>query len=86
MDSGATKFTEASTKHLISTVIFPDFIYLYIRGDKMNKFGKPLTKINSKESYSRDIGLEILPEPKHGLNMLQKNFQVLFLEYELLMH
>ena len=37
----------------------------------MNKFSKPLTKINSTESYTRDIVLKIWPEPKHGLNMLQ---------------
>ena len=71
MGSGATYFTGASTKNLLSTVIFPDFIYLHIRGDEMNKFGKPLNKINSTESYTRDIALKILPEPKHGLNMLQ---------------
>ena len=71
MDSGATNFTGASTKHLLSTVIFPDFIHLYSRGDKMNKFSKLLTKISSTESYTRDMVLKILPEPKHVLNMLQ---------------
>ena len=95
MGSGLTNFTVESTKHLLSTVIFPDFIYLYSRGDKMNKFSKPLNKINSTESYTRDMVLKInksnmlalrinstgssaqvmclkiLPEPKHGLNMLQ---------------
>ena len=49
----------ASTKHLLNTVIYPDFIHLYSRGDKMNKFSKPLTKINSTESYTRDIALKI---------------------------
>ena len=71
MGSGATNFTGASTKHLLSTVIFPDFIYLYSRGDKMNKFSKPLNKINSTESYTRDIVLKFLPEHIHGLNILQ---------------
>ena len=71
MGSGSTNLTGASTKHLLSTEIFPDFIHLYSRGDKMNKFSKPLTKINSTESYTRDIVLKIWPEPKHGLNMLQ---------------
>ena len=71
MGSGATNFTGASTKHLLSTVIFPDFIHLYSRGEKMNKFSKPLTKINSTESYTRDMVLKIWPDPKHGLNMLQ---------------
>ena len=71
MGSGATNFTGASTKHLLSTVIFPDFIHLYSRGEKMNKFSKPLTKINSTESYTRDMVLKFLPEPKNGLSMLQ---------------
>ena len=71
MGSGATNFTGASTKHLLSTEKFPDFIHLYSRGDKMNKFSKPLTKINSTESYARDIVLKIWPDPKHGLIMLQ---------------
>ena len=69
--SGATHFTGASTKHLLSTEILPDFIRLYSRGDKMNKFSKPLSKINSTESHTRDMVLKFLPEPKNGLNMLQ---------------
>ena len=71
MVSGSTNFMGASTKHLLSTEIFPDFIHLYSRGDKMNKFSKPLTKINSTESYTRDMVLKFLPEPSHGQNMLQ---------------
>ena len=70
MGSGATNFTGASTRHLLSTVIFLDFIYLYIRGDKMSKFSKLLNKINSTESYTRDMVLKFLPEPIHGLNIL----------------
>ena len=72
MGSGATNFTGASTKHLLSTVIFPDFIYLYIRGDKKNKISKILNKIKSTESYTRDMVLKFLPEPIHELNILQK--------------
>ena len=71
MGSGATNFTGVSTKHLLSTVIFPDFIYLYIRGDKMNKFSNILNKINFTESYTRDMVLKFLPEPIHRLNMIQ---------------
>ena len=71
MGSGATNFTEASTKHLLSTVIFPDFIYLYIRGDKKNKISKILNKIKSTESYTRGMVLKFLPEPIHCLNILQ---------------
>ena len=78
MGSGATIFKGASTKHLLSTVIFPDFIHLYSRGDKMNKFSKPLTKINSTESYTRDMVLKFLPEPIHKLNIFHKNYQALY--------
>ena len=74
MGSGSTNFTGASPKHVISTVIFPDFIYLYIRGDKKNKNSKPLTKINSTESFTRDLVLKFLPESNHELNILQKNY------------
>ena len=70
MGSGATNFTGVSTKHLLSTVIFPDFMFLYIRGDKMNKFSKLLNKINFTESYTRDMVLKFLPESSHGLNMI----------------
>ena len=76
MGSGATNFTGVSTKHLLCTVIFPDFMYLYIRGDKMNKFSKLLNRINLTESYTRDMVLKLLPEPNHELNILQKNYQV----------
>jgi len=70
MGFGATNFTGVSTKNLLSTVIFPDFKYLYIRGDKMNKFSKLLNKINFTESYTRDMVLKCLLEPSHVLNML----------------
>ena len=69
---GATNFMRASTKHLLNTVIYPDFIHLYSRGDKMNNFSKPLTKIKSTESYTRDMVLKFLPE----LKILQKNIQL----------
>ena len=78
MGSGATIFTEASTKPLISTEFFPDFIHLYSRGDKKNKISKLLTKIKSTESYTRDIVLKFLSEPSHELNILQKNYQALY--------
>ena len=71
MGSVVTNFTGASTKHLLSTENFPDFIRLYSRGDKMNNFSKPLTKINSTESYTRDMVLKFLPEHNHELNILQ---------------
>ena len=65
----------ASTKHLFSNVIYPDFIQLYTRGDKKNKISKLLNKINSTESYNRDMVLKFLPEPIHELNIFQKNYQ-----------
>jgi len=72
MVSGATNFTGASTKHLLSTGIFPDFIHLYSRGDKKNKDNKPLTNIKSTESYTREMVLKFLPESSHELNILQE--------------
>ena len=77
MVSGATNFMGASTRHPISTEIFPYFIHLYSRGDKKNKNSKPLTRINSTESFTRDIVLKFLPEPIPELNILQKNFRAL---------
>ena len=86
MGSSATIFTGASTKHLLSTVIFPDFIYLYSKGDKMNKFSKPFTNINSTESYTRDMVLKFLPDPIHKLEILQKNYQALYQLDKLVIH
>ena len=86
MCSGATNFMGASTKHLLTTVIYPDFIHLYSRGDKKNKISKPLTKINSTESYTRNMVLKFLPEPSHEINILPKNYQVLYQQDKLVMH
>ena len=85
MVSGATNFTGASTKHLLSTIIYPDFIHLYNRGDKKNKFSKPLNKINSTESYNRDMVLKFLLEINNELILLQKNYQALYHQFELVM-
>ena len=74
MGSGATNFMEATSKHILSTEIFPDFIHLYSRGDKKNKNSKPLTKINSTESFTSDLVLKFLPESNHELSILQKNY------------
>jgi len=78
MRYGATIFMGASTKRLLSTVIYPDFIHLYSRGDKKNKNSKPLTKINSTESYTRNMVLKFLPEPNLEINILQKNYKALY--------
>ena len=75
MGSGATNFMQATSKHKLSTEIFPDFIHLYSRGDKKIKNSKPLTKIKSTESFTKDLVLKFLPEPSPELNILQKIFQ-----------
>ena len=85
MCSGATNFTGVSTKHLLSIVIFLDFIYLYIRGDKKNKFSKLLNKINSTESYTRNMVLKFLLEFSHELKILPKNYQALYHQDKLVM-
>ena len=86
MVSGATNFMGASTRNLLSTVIFPDFIYLYSRSEKMNKTSKLLNKIKSTGSYTRDMVLKFLPEPSHELDILQKNYQALYTPDKLVMH
>ena len=86
MVSGATNFMGVSTKHLLSTEIFPDFTYLYSRSDKMNKISKLLTKIKSTESYTMDMVLKFLPESSHELNIFQKNYQALYQPDKLVMH
>ena len=78
MVSGATNFTGASTKHLLSTEIFPDFIHLYRRADKKNKISKLLTKINFTGSYTRNMVIKFVREPNIEINILQKNYQALY--------
>jgi len=75
MGSGATNFMGATSKHILSTEIFPDFIHLYSRGDKKIKNRKPFTKINSTECFTEDLVLQFLPETIHEINILQKIFQ-----------
>ena len=86
MVSGTTKFTGASSCHLLSTVNFLDFISLGITDYKINKIIKLLNKINSIESSTRNMDLKISPEPRYGLNMFQKNYQALILQDKLIMH
>ena len=75
----------ASTKHLLTIVIYPDFIHLWSRGDKKNKISKSLTKINSPESCNMDMVLKFLPEPSKELKILQKNYQALYSPDKLVM-
>ena len=84
--SGATKFIGASSYHLLSTVNFPDFINLGIRGYKINNIIKLLTKINSTESYTKNMDLKILPKPIYDLNIFHKNYQALILPDKLIMY
>ena len=74
MGSKATKFTGSSIYHLLSTVNFSGFISLGIRGYKINKINKLLNKIISTESYTKNMDLKILPEPRYVINMSQKNY------------
>ena len=53
---------------------------------KWIKFSKPLTKINSTESYTMDMVLKFLPEPRHELKILKKNYQDLYQQNKLVMH
>ena len=52
----------------------------------MNKISKLLTKINSTESYIRDMVLKFFLEPLYDLNMFQKNYQASYLPEKLIMH
>ena len=52
----------------------------------MNKISQLLTKINFTKSYNKDMVLKILPEPKYNLNMLQKNYQAVYLPENLIIH
>ena len=79
MVSGAKHFTETSRYDILSTVNFPYFIYACNRSDKINKSIILATRINSIESSAEDMVLNILPEPKNSLDMIQKNYQALFL-------
>ena len=79
MVSGVTNFTEASRHDILHSVNFPDFIYSCNRSYKINKTNMLATRINFIGSYTKDMNLNILPEPINGLSMLQKNYQALLL-------
>ena len=79
MVSGPKIFTEASRHDILSTVKFLYFIYACNRSDKINKTNILATRIISIESSAEDMVLNILPEPKNSLDMIQKNYQALFL-------
>ena len=78
MGSGAIKFTGAFKCHLLSTEKLAGFISLSIGSYTINKIIKLLSNIISTDSYTSNMDLNILPEPRYGLNMFQKNYQALF--------
>ena len=86
MVSGAKSFTETSRYDILSIVNVLDFIYSWNRSYKINKTNKLAKKINSTESYTKVMDLKILPKPRIGLNMLQKNYQALLLPDKLCIH
>ena len=45
----------------------------------MNKYSKLLNTINFIESYTKDMVLKILPEPKYELKIFHKNYQALYI-------
>ena len=79
MTSGATNFTETSRQDILSTVKFSDFIYSFNMSYKINKTNMLATKINSTGSFRKVMALQILPETRNGINMLQKNYQTLLI-------
>ena len=86
MVSCATKFTEAYKYHGLGTVIFSDFMYSGIRCYKINKTNMLATILIYTESSTRVMDFKFLPEPRDRLNMLQKNYQRLFLPDQLFMN
>ena len=51
----------------------------------MNKFSKLLNKINSTESYTKNMVIKFLPEPSHKLKIFHKNYQALYHQDKLVM-
>ena len=45
---------------------------------KRTKTASHLTKINSTESYTRNMVLKFLPEPNNEIKILHKNYQALY--------
>ena len=72
LDSGVTNFTAASRHDILHSVNFPDFIYSCNMSYKINKTNMLATRTNPTGSSTTVMGLTLLPEPRNGLNMLQK--------------
>ena len=86
MVSGATNFTAISRHDILNLVNCPDFIYSWNRSYKINKTNVLAKKLIYTGSFTRVMDFKFLPEPRDRLNMLQKNYQVLFLQNSLFMH
>ena len=54
--SGATKFTGVSSYHLRSTVNFPDFISIGIRGSKIKKNHQAINQDNFHRELYKEYG------------------------------
>ena len=86
MVSCTTKFTAESKYDLLSTVIFPGFIYSCNMSYKINKTIMVATKLIYTGNYTRVMDFKFLPEPKDRLNILQKKYQALSIPDKLIMH
>ena len=82
---GATNFTEHLQSIYSALKCFQILFTYTTEVRKRTKISKLLTKINSTESYTRDMVLKFLPEPNHELNLLQKNYQALYHQFKLVM-
>ena len=59
---------------IYSALKFFQILYTYTAEVIKNKNTKPLKKIKSTESFTRDMVLKFLPEPIHEINIRQKNY------------
>ena len=82
----STNFTATSNHDIIRIVNFLDFIYQCNKSYKFKNTNMLATKINFTGSSTRVMDLKFLPEPRDRLNMLQKNYQRLFLPDQLFMN
>jgi len=69
-------------EHLQSTYSVLQFIQILFtytaEVTKRIKTASHLSKINSAESYTRNMVLKFLPEPNNEIKILQKNYQALY--------
>ena len=64
---------------IYSALKFFQIVYTYTAEViKRIKTASHLSKINSAESYTRNMVLKFLPEPNNEIKILQKNYQALY--------